>query len=87
MKKHIFNFRATHVFADGTVMTGEEFDRSGKVFNAEDNKELLEVYARQASPEYRAAERARRRFERIEKRKQELWAEQERIQKELAEIK
>lgn len=75
MKRRQHNFKVTNIFADGTVMSEEELLLKGKVIKAEDNMEIERQARRIFCPEYAEEARKVAKFERAEKRRQELMAE------------
>lgn len=79
------NFSVTVVTADGTVYSGEEWLKEPQVFPYEKNKELCDEYAMRTDPTFRAKEKARRHFERVEARRKELIEQREKIDRALLE--
>lgn len=75
MRRRQHNFKVTNIFADGTVMSEEELLSKGKVIKAEDNMELEREARRIFCPEYAAEAKKVAKFQRTEKRRQELLAE------------
>lgn len=86
MKKSVHKFEFTHVTADGTVMTDTEFLANPPRPSAAKNADLLNNLAYQLSPEFRATERAKRRFELAEKKKAQLDREQAELDRKRAEL-
>lgn len=86
MKRKEFNLQLINVFADGRIVTGEEFMAQPSVLSGEKNIELLRDGAIMFDPNYRAMEQAKRRFVRTEARKRELEAQQIEIDTELAQL-
>lgn len=85
MPKRTYKFNVTHVFADGTAMTDEEFMGKSFVVSAERNYEFMLKSNRLLDPNYEKRERLRRRWESAEKRKAELVMQQAEIARKLAE--
>ena len=83
-KRQNIKLNITHAFADGRVMTDEEFMAKPFVVEYGKNKELYEQAERMFNPNYFAAQRVKR--ELAAKRKEELQAEAERIKKELSSL-
>ena len=84
--KRTYNIEVTHVFADGKVMTDKEFFSKPYEVKAEDNYELLMKCNQVLNPDYEKQERLRRRFQRAEERRAELYLEQQRIAEELGRL-
>ena len=85
--KRTYNIEVTHVFADGSVMTDKEFFRKPFEVVAENNYELLVKCNRVLDPNYERKEHLRRRFQRAEERRAELYLEQQRIAEELGRLR
>lgn len=86
MQKRIYNFNGIHTFTDGRVITNEQFVSEPQVFSGAKNQGLCNATARIFDPNYAKMEREQRRFERTEQRRQELAAQQDKINEELARL-
>lgn len=74
-------FNVTIVYGDGTVMSGEEFKKKGRIILPENNVEINNEVRRLFHPEEIEEERRRRRRELAAKRREELINELIEIQK------
>ena len=81
--RRTYELNVTHVFADGRVMTDEEFFRKPYEVVAENNYDFLLKANRVLNPTYEQREHLRRKWERAEARKAELIAQQLAIAKQL----
>ncbi len=86
MKRKQINPQITHVMADGKVLSDEEFMSKPYVVVAEDNYEFHVKANRVLDPLFYEKERARKRWERAEKRKAELEVQQAAIAAEMRRI-
>ncbi len=75
MKKRVRQLNITCEFADGTVMSEEELLRNGRIIRPENNIEVQLEARRIFYPEYAEEARKIAKYERAEKRRQELMAE------------
>lgn len=85
-KKRKHNFIVTHEFADGRVMSDEEFLSKPFEVEYDKNKEIYEAAQRMFDTNYLLKERERRKRETIEARRVRLEEEAERIASELNSI-
>lgn len=79
MQRKQVNPKITHVMADGRVLTNEEFMSKPFVVVAEDNYDFHVRCNRVFDPNYWAKENMRRKWERAERRRAELEAQQAEI--------
>ena len=86
MVAKVHNLVATVVTADGQVIPEEKWFSEPQVFPYAKNKELIDEYARQSDPNFRAKERAKRRFERVQERQKELEQLEAKVREELAKL-
>lgn len=84
MRKARYNFKTTHIMADGKVLTDEEFMAQPYVVEYEKNKEWYAEVSRTFDPMYSKRELAKIEVERTAKRKEELEAQILKIREELA---
>lgn len=75
MKRRQHKLSGIAVFADGSTMTEAELISQGRVIRAEDNMEVELEARRIFHPEYAEEAKKVAKFERAEKRRQELMAE------------
>ena len=84
--KRTYNINVIHCFADGRVMTHEEFFAAPVVIKAENNYELFCEANKVLDPNYFEKERMRRKYQRAQERKAELLTQQAKIAKQLQDI-
>lgn len=84
MRKARFNFKKTHIMANGKILTDEEFMSQPYVVEYEKNKEWYADVSRIYDPMYSKRELAKIEVERTAKRKEELKARMCKIREELA---
>lgn len=83
MKRKQIKPRIIHVMADGKVLTHEEFMAKPYVVVAEDNYDFHVKCSEVLDPNYWEKERMRKQWERAEKRRAELEAQQAEIARKL----
>ncbi len=81
--RRTYELNVIHVFADGKAMTDEEFFSKPYEVVAENNYEFLLKANRVLDPTYEQREALRRKWERAEERKAELYRQQAEIAKQL----
>ncbi len=86
MVRKVHNFVGTVVTADGQVFPEKTWYAERQSFPYAKNKELIDEYARQSDPNFRAKERAKQRFERVQARQKELEQLQAKVREELAKL-
>lgn len=79
-------FKIIHEFADGRIMTGEEFMQKPFTVSYEKNEEIYEQARIAYAPDEYAAERKRRQRESVVQRREALKLEAERIRAELEKL-
>lgn len=86
MVRKVHNVKETVVTADGEIYPATKWFSQRQAFPYAKNKELIDEYARQSDPTFLAKERIKRRFERVEARRKELEALQEKVREEMAKL-
>lgn len=86
MRKKQVNPQITHVMADGKVLSHAEFMSEPYVVVAEDNYEFHVKCNTVFDPNYWEKERMRKKWERAEKRRAELEAQQAEIARQLQDV-
>lgn len=80
-KRREFEFEATHMLADGRVLTDQEF--SVFVIDEKKNQDLLNDIAERLDPVFAAKQRAIRRAKAVKERREKLEQDRRRIELEL----
>ena len=83
MRAKLINPQITHVMADGRVLPHEEFMSKPYVVVAEENYDFHVKCNKVFDPNYWEKERMRKKWERSEKRRKELEAQQAEIARQL----
>lgn len=75
MKKIVHNFKITHIFADGRVMSDEEFMAKPFVVSAELNKEVFEDIRLILAPEHIKQQKQMERLKKNQQLREKLLTE------------
>ncbi|MGN0960621.1 MAG: hypothetical protein ACI4PF_00310 [Christensenellales bacterium] len=75
MKKNIHNFKITHILADGTIISDEEFMAKPFVVRAETNQQVIQDIMMILMPEHIKQQKQMERYRKDKERREKLLLE------------